>query len=161
MALDGSAPSKNVAQQHPVIMPVPGGVYWCHAPYKPRDRSAPITPGPDPHPVLVLTVYDEISPPEVLIAPGTGTLGGAHSHLDFEVMGGSVEAQAMGLTKTTRFKMSGLDRIPFVPGLFVPKNPCLIGIEHSKIGAAPASVVKQAIVKYAAFVKFVDRLNKR
>lgn len=161
MAYDGSESSKQISPSTSTAIPEVGSVYWCYAPYKPRDRNAPITPGPDPHPVLVMSVYDEVDPPEVLIAPGTGTLGGAYSQFDFEVTGDSSDAQAMGLTKSTRFKLSSIDRIPFSPNLFVPKDFNLSGIEHSKIGVAPDGVLKIAREKYSELIKFVERINRQ
>lgn len=157
MTSDGSRPSQNPPIPRNAELPLVGGVYWCLAPYKPRDIRAPISPGPVPHPVLILKVYDQLSPVEVLIVPGTGTLGGPYAHLDFEVAGGSIEAKEMGLTKSTRFKLSSIDRIPFSSNLFVPKVADMLGVEFSKIGQAPQSVISRAVNGYGELLKLVAR----
>lgn len=159
MNLDTSSSNPTPQSTLSTCLPVPGDVLWCLAPYKPRDLDAPIVPGPVPHPVLVLAVYTAIAPIELLIVPGTGTLGSPYAHLDFTVEGGTPEATSMGLSKSTRFKISGIDRIPFLPNLFIPHPNSTAG--NSKIGNAPSEVIALAREKYGELIKYVQKIKNR
>lgn len=164
MSLDQSALSQSPDPTQEVYKPSPGDVLWCLAPYKPRDLNAPIVPGPVPHPVLVLKVYDQMDPVELLIVPGTGTTDGPRPWLDFEVNQSTPGFNEMGLTKPTRFKVSGIDRIPFRDDLFIiPKrmDRSKPALTTCKIGYATNDVIKLARDRYERLIEHVQSSKRK
>lgn len=145
-----------------------GDILWCALPEKPRDTSAPPVPGP-PHPVLVIKIYDQCDPLEMLIVPASTKPANNPHWEQFDVIIASsdpINFPPSGLKTTTRFKGSSIDRLPFTEDLFpyAPDFSDPSGLQRlptAKLGAATEAIQQKARRAYEKFVAYVEREKNR